>query len=172
MQKTVFKSDSAQRLVTDDESGEETLWIADDLESDKVNLSRAELRAMLPTILEWLGPEPIPIILHCPVCGTQHIDAEEPLEEYQRRVAAQKADPTPEGYLATFARWTNPPHKSHLCHTCGAIWRPADIATTGVEKIQTRGDADTWWPIDCKTCGDTGEVIYESGSPVDIEPTQ
>src|SRR5574340_600312 len=24
--------------------------------------------------------------------------------------------------------WDNPPHRSHLCHGCGHIWRPADVA--------------------------------------------
>lgn len=66
---------------------------------------------------------PIPMLLFCPKCRTQHVDAPEPERE-----------------------WTNPPHKSHLCHGCGLIWRPADVPTVGVEKINTRGDADTWQP--------------------------
>lgn len=65
--------------------------------------------------------EPVPMVLHCPKCGTQHVDTPEP----------EKG-------------WTNPPHKSHLCHGCGTIWRPADIATTGVRTIQSRGKDDTW----------------------------
>lgn len=63
-------------------------------------------------------PAPIPMVLHCPSCGLQHIDA--PTEE-----------------------WNNPPHRSHLCHGCGFIWRPADVPTTGVAAIQTRGKADS-----------------------------
>jgi len=65
--------------------------------------------------------EPIDMILHCPVCGTQHIDAPEPDNG-----------------------WTNPPHKSHLCHSCKTVWRPADVPTNGVKEIKTRGEADTW----------------------------
>lgn len=64
--------------------------------------------------------QPIPMILFCPACGLQHIDA-----------------PEPEG------GWDNPPHKSHLCHGCGHIWRPADVATNGVAEISTRGDHDS-----------------------------
>lgn len=64
---------------------------------------------------------PVPLVLHCPVCGVQHVDAPEPA-----------------------TGWDNPPHKSHLCHGCGAVWRPADIPTTGVRAVQTRGSADTW----------------------------
>lgn len=61
----------------------------------------------------------IPMILHCPACHAQHIDAPESED------------------------WTNPPHRSHLCHTCGHIWRPADVPTTGVAKIETRGKNDS-----------------------------
>lgn len=63
----------------------------------------------------------IPMILYCPACGAQHIDRPQP----------EKG-------------WTNPPHRSHECQACGCIWRPADVATTGVEKIETTGRADTW----------------------------
>lgn len=63
---------------------------------------------------------PIPMILLCPACGKQHVDAPETGD------------------------WTNPPHRSHLCHACGCIWRPADVPTIGVERIATRGKADTW----------------------------
>lgn len=66
---------------------------------------------------------PIPMVLHCPRCGEQHIDVA-----------------TPE--------WDNPPHRSHACQTpgCGTIWRPADVATTGVESITTQGKSDNWFP--------------------------
>jgi hypothetical protein len=78
--------------------------------------------------------EPIPMLLFCPRCGTQHIDKEEwsddphDIEQGQMRV------------------WSNPPHRSHLCHACDLIWRPADVATTGVASVQTHGKADTWTP--------------------------
>lgn len=68
---------------------------------------------------------PIPMVLHCPACGTQHIDAPEP----------EKG-------------WDNPPHKSHLCHGCGAIWRPAGVPTTGVASLDRLGEHDTWKPGD------------------------
>ena len=66
-------------------------------------------------------PDPLPLILHCPRCGCQHIDA-------------------PNGG----AGWTNPPHRSHLCAGCGTIWRPADVPTTGVGTVLTKGKADNW----------------------------
>lgn len=66
-------------------------------------------------------PAPIPMILHCPKCHTQHVDR-----------------PVP--------GWENPPHRSHLCHACGCAWRPADVATVGVAAIETVGKADNWLP--------------------------
>jgi len=64
---------------------------------------------------------PIDMVLFCPRCGEQHIDAPD--------------ERTPD--------WTNPPHKSHLCHACGCIWRPADVPTNGVAAIRTKGKNDT-----------------------------
>ncbi|KVX62440.1 hypothetical protein [Burkholderia stagnalis] len=76
---------------------------------------------------------PIPMLLFCPRCGTQHVDAPETkLDDQDDRVP--------------ITTWTNPPHRSHLCHACGIIWRPADVATVGVAAIETRGKADTWTP--------------------------
>lgn len=63
--------------------------------------------------------DPVPMILFCPRCGTRHID---------------QADPA--------NGWLNEPHRSHLCASCGTIWRPADIATVGVASIATRGRLD------------------------------
>lgn len=67
-------------------------------------------------------PTPIDMLLWCPACHTQHVD---------------EPDERTEG-------WVNPPHRSHLCHHCGTIWRPADVPTNGVAAISTRGKADTW----------------------------
>jgi|GEM_PF-1403086 len=63
--------------------------------------------------------DPIDMLLWCPQCNAQHIDAPS------------------EG-------WDNPSHRSHLCHECGCIWRPADVPTNGVGEVKTAGEADTW----------------------------
>lgn len=76
---------------------------------------------------------PIDMVLFCPNCQEPHIDAPDPL------------DPYPITYEKYANRWTNPPHRSHLCHACGYIWRPADVFTNGVAAIKTKGKAD--WPI-------------------------
>lgn len=67
--------------------------------------------------------KPIDMVLHCPSCGMQHIDAEE--------------HDHPEG-------WDDPPHRSHLCHGCGHIWRPADVPTNGVAAVKTKGKNDSF----------------------------
>lgn len=70
--------------------------------------------------------KPIDMVLHCPKCGRQHIDA--PEEHWNRQ------------FLYS---WENPPHRSHLCHGCGHIWRPADVPTNGVQAVKTKGKADS-----------------------------
>ena len=66
-------------------------------------------------------PAAIDMVLHCPACGLQHIDAPD--------------ERTP--------NWKNEPHRSHLCHGCGHIWRPADVATNGVAAVKTAGKNDS-----------------------------
>lgn len=48
----------------------------------------------------------IPMLLWCPECGTRHID---------------------EGEFATKK------HHTHACQSCGNCWRPAIVATCGVQ---------------------------------------
>lgn len=76
-------------------------------------------------------PPPIDMVLHCPKCGWQHIDAEETKNH-------QWVFPTAPPDL-----WNNPPHRSHLCHGCGHIWRPADVPTNGVVAVKTKGRSDS-----------------------------
>ena len=83
----------------------------------------------------YLGASPIDMVLHCPVCGAQHIDA--PDHPYY----GGKSDGN--GFTP---RWDNPPHRSHLCHECGHIWRPADVPTNGVAEIWTKGKNDSPMP--------------------------
>ncbi|MDV3515216.1 hypothetical protein [Stenotrophomonas sp. C1657] len=79
----------------------------------------AQMRPALQAAIAAQGP--VPMVLHCPRCHLQHIDAPD--------------ERTPD--------WKNPPHRSHLCHGCGLIWRPADVPTIGVESAQTTGKNDT-----------------------------
>jgi len=53
--------------------------------------------------------KPIDVLLFCPSCKEQHVDAPEPEND-----------------------WTNPPHRKHLCHVCGNIWKAAEVPTNGV----------------------------------------
>lgn len=96
---------------------------------------------------------PIDMVLHCPACGAQHID--------EPKVGEPDYDSMPDapivGLIAPedlaerfeemrqweLANWTNPPHRTHLCHSCGHKWRPADVATNGVAAVKTRGKDDS-----------------------------
>jgi hypothetical protein len=49
---------------------------------------------------------PIPMLLWCPGCHARHID----VGEFETR-----------------------PHSTHACQTCGLAWRPAIVATVGVQ---------------------------------------
>jgi len=48
----------------------------------------------------------IPMLLWCPMCGARHVDR---------------------GEFAT------KPHHTHACQSCGNVWRPAIVATVGVQ---------------------------------------
>ena len=87
---------------------------------DKMIADRDERIAQLEAKVAELE-RPIDMILNCHRCDYQHVDLPEP----------EKG-------------WTNPPHKSHLCHRCGYVWRPADVPTNGVEAIKTKGSGDNF----------------------------
>lgn len=91
--------------------------------------------------------QPIPMVLHCPACWTQHIDMPESQAEYEARMLARQSDPNPENYDGVLDRWTNPPHRSHRCSNCKTIFRPAPVHTVGVVSIE-HGKNDTWRPGD------------------------
>lgn len=55
---------------------------------------------------------PIPMLLACPVCHARHID---------------------EGVYAT------KPHRTHVCQSCGMVWRPALVHTVGVDFLPGYG---------------------------------
>lgn len=89
--------------------------------------------------VEEAETKPIDMVLYCPNCGEQHVDAPEG--------PSQRPGDSPEvalGMALLDGAWTNPPHRSHLCHSCGTIWRPADVPTNGVTEIKTQGKADSW----------------------------
>ena len=149
----------ADWLLTDPQTGE-ILHFAGPLERDFLGLSRVKMQSAIGDV--WTltaglregyltasermanlraalaeegnaAPEPIDMLLFCPKCGVQHVDAPEE-QQMVDRLDESKG----------MREWTNPPHRSHLCHACGTIWRPADVPTNGVAVIQTRGKADTW----------------------------
>ncbi len=97
------------------------------------------------TMTDWVDEQltalaaatkPVDMLLFCPHCGRQHIDA----IETGTTLSRSGLDTLTETEVVT---WSNPPHRSHLCHHCGTIWRPADVATNGVATIGTRGKNDS-----------------------------
>jgi len=92
-------------------------------------------------------PGPIDMVLFCPKCHLQHIDRPEPIKwapigmpDVTAVGASIIGETNPD-------RWTNPPHKSHLCVPadggCGHVWRPADVPTNGVLATKTHGKHDS-----------------------------
>lgn len=51
------------------------------------------------------GKEPVPMLLHCPMCGARHVDV----------------------------ALANKSHHTHACQSCGHCWRPAIVPTVGVQ---------------------------------------
>lgn len=74
---------------------------------------------------------PIDMVLHCPQCHKQHIDRNE------------GAGMLAEDVLSYGEPWRNRPHRSHLCHHCRFVWRPADVPTNGVAAVKTKGKNDS-----------------------------
>lgn len=107
-------------------------WRAPD--SHGVKLNREQALVLLERALgveveiatePQIGAKPIDMVLHCPQCHKQHIDAP---DTYGDEV---------EGL------WDNPPHRSHQCHHCRFVWRPADVPTNGVAAVKTKGKNDS-----------------------------
>lgn len=107
---------------------------------------------------------PIDMLLYCPNCGVQHIDKDNS-DELRIQAAElgidREGDRECERWIEE-REWTNPPHRSHLCASCGCIWRPADVPTNGVEVIKTVGQSDSWpvphneevvAAVACRKCG-------------------
>lgn len=99
---------------------------------DNVELMVVSSAKLIEFVKLQRTPRPIDMILFCPKCGKQHVDEPGDATRWANNEHPPKTD-TP---------WTNPPHRSHLCHGCGHIWRPADVATNGVTAIKTKGKHD------------------------------
>lgn len=104
---------NARQIASRKTIADRSVWIED------ANYFNAAYDAIQRAELQ--GQKPIDMVLHCPACGMQHVDAPD--------------ERTP--------GWVNEPHRSHLCHDCGHIWRPADVPTNGVAAVKTKGKADS-----------------------------
>jgi hypothetical protein len=93
-----------------DEFGRFSSAISEALEHPMSTEHRARGLEAVRGIVELLGLDvavpPVPMILTCPSCNARHID---------------------EGEFAI------KPHHTHACQGCGMCWRPAIVATCGVQ---------------------------------------
>ena len=81
--------------------------IASTLRSKKLKQLLSENVARLHEVSAFLVA-PIPMLLWCPQCSERHID---------------------EGV------WADRHHHTHACQHCGHVWRPAAVATVGVQYL-------------------------------------
>lgn len=109
------------------EVAESQLALSDRWEMEYTPLSTEHARLLVQVARQVLEPAPIDMILHCPRCHAQHVDYSDEDAHADERESC----------------WTNPPHRSHLCHHCHFVWRPADVPTNGVLQIKTRGQKDS-----------------------------
>lgn len=56
--------------------------------------------------------KPLDMLLFCPRCNVQHVDRPQPEQG-----------------------WTNPPHATHTCQSCGLLWRPSNGLTNGIRML-------------------------------------
>src|SRR4051812_11300335 len=72
----------------------------------------------------------IDMLLFCPRCQKQHIDAADTKKKYKNGChdswGGESGGENPAG-------WTTPPHATHTCRYCGLLWRPSNANTNGVE---------------------------------------
>ena len=85
---------------------------ADHIFNDALTQARAALEELrwedLPIEHEPMTEKviPIPMLLWCPDCGKRHVDR----GEHATKV-----------------------HRTHACQECGLVWKPAKVATVGVQ---------------------------------------
>lgn len=94
--------------------------IADSKGDELITLDTQQIIDAIDEAIAFVSKEPAPVnmVLHCPRCGLQHIDAPEDTDSFRdlmfKHAGVVEAHPMP---------WTNPPHKSHLCSRCKFIWQ-------------------------------------------------
>lgn len=114
------------------------VWLAAFKDAKPVYLCRDDGWEVEVLVYQYVEePPPIDMVLHCPACHMQHIDKPDTEEEYNKQLFEspwwELGGDKPE-------RWTNPPHRTHLCRKqdggCGNLWRPAHVATNGVPHLR------------------------------------
>ena len=109
----------------------------------------ALILAEIEKLIRHEDQTPVPMVLHCPECGEQHIDKPEEFMPMDRcTCAGPDTCETCDSNRAAFEEWLsegpwlNPPHRTHQCQKCKHEWRPFEYATTGVAT-----EAETGLPV-------------------------
>lgn len=108
------------------------MYLCDDLgpaaastrEDLKLLHSVGENAVNLAELVRVLAPHvtsPVPMLLACSVCDAKHVDEGE---------------------------WATRPHRTHLCHACGALFRPALVPTVGVAALADGSTSPTQFTRD------------------------
>ena len=104
------------------EGVEDALWALQSYESNRDDgvrsYSEIEITSMVEAVRAVMASAKhgsIDMLLWCPKCKTQHVDAPQPEQG-----------------------WTNPPHATHTCQGCGLNWRPSNALTNGVQSLPAK----------------------------------
>lgn len=106
-----------ERDMIDKMSSEQvTLYLArNGISPEDSSRSLAEAKAMVK-MTKIILAQPVPVVVHCPLCKVQHIDRDEGAIDWRTR-----------------------PHRKHLCKPaeggCGHIFKVSNLFTVGVETL-------------------------------------
>lgn len=97
----------------------------------------ATYHARFTRAVQQLRDKPIPVVINCPECGLQHVDAPAPCSLHEcthSGVCYASAN----GQAEKCDRWDNPPHRVHKCAGCGCLFEVASVNTVGVGSLVLR----------------------------------
>lgn len=118
---------------------------------EKINILIAifNLIGFISLGIEYYRTKTIDMIIFCPKCKLKHIDEPEPNwckcghKSFMHEPRGDRGRDVCEDYGCLCkefkCRWTNPPHKKHLCKPqdggCGLIFKTSNRNTNGVQSL-------------------------------------
>lgn len=131
----LFKRFLVVRILSDSQPDGKCLHCPDRFHEGPCNTATVDPTGRKPSVrCPCLGHgSPIDMIIHCPKCGTQHVDAPDPTKCQDCGLDEDLC--TADG-RCSFNPWTNPPHKKHRCLSCNNVFKVANVPTNGVAELQ------------------------------------